>query len=98
MEEAIQKLPSGEEVIRDLSSKVEQLVAKQPFLEDEDSTLSQAHTILMAKAAAIDTDIIKHKMSELGKSFDTDGMFGGKKMKQELVGDFGKQFKMWVPV
>ena len=96
VEEAIQKLPSGEEVIRDLSSKMEQLVAKQPFLEDEDSTLSQAHTMLMAKAAAIDTDIIKHKMSELGKSFDTDGMFGGKKMKQELVGDFGKQFKMWV--
>ena len=96
VEEAIQKLPSGEEVIRDLSSKMEQLVAKQPFLEDEDSTLSQAHTMLMAKAAAIDTDIIKHKMSELGKSFDTDGMFGCKKMKQELVGDFGKQFKMWV--
>ena len=96
VEEAIQKLPSGEEVIRTLSSKMEQLVAKQPFLEDEDSTLSQAHTMLMAKAAAIDTDIIKHKMSELGKSFDTDGMFGGKKMKQVEVGDFGKQFKMWV--
>ena len=96
VEEAIQKLPSGEEVIRTLSSKVEQLVAKQPFLEDEDSTLSQAHKLLMAKAAEIDMDIIKHKMSELGKSFDTDGMYGGKKMKQELVGDFGKQFKMWV--
>jgi methyl-accepting chemotaxis protein len=96
VEEAIQKLPSGEEVIRDLSSKMEQLVAKQPFLEDEDSTLSQAHTMLMAKAAAIDTDIIKHKMSELGKNFDIDGIFGGKKMKQIEVGDFGKQFKMWV--
>ena len=96
VEEAIQKLPSGEEVIRDLSSKVEQLVAKQPFLEDEGSTLSQAHTMLAAKAAEIDMDIIKHKMSELGKSFDTDGMFGGKKMKQVEVGDFGKQFKMWV--
>ena len=88
VEEAIQKLPSGEEVIRDLSSKMEQLVAKQPFLEDEDSTLSQAHTMLMAKAAAIDTEEIKKKMSKLASS--------GEKMKQELVGDFGKQFKMWV--
>ena len=96
VEEAIQKLPSGEEVIRDLSSKMEQLVAKQPFLEDEDSTLSQAHTMLAAKAAEIDMDIIKHKMSELGKNFDIDGIFGGKKMKQVEVGDFGKQFKMWV--
>ena len=90
VEEAIQKLPSGEEVIRDLSSKVEQLVAKQPFLEDEDSTLSQAHQMLAAKAAAIDTQEIKKKMSKLASS--------GEKMKQELVGDFGKQFKMWVPV
>ena len=90
VEEAIQKLPSGEEVIRDLSSKMEQLVAKQPFLEDEDSTLSQAHQMLAAKAAAIDTEEIKKKMSKLASS--------GEKMKQELVGDFGKQFKMWVPV
>ena len=96
VEEAIQKLPSGEEVIRTLSSKVEQLVAKQPFLEDEDSTLSQAHQMLAAKAAEIDMDVIKHKMSELGKNFDIDGIFGGKKMKQIEVGDFGKQFKMWV--
>ena len=90
VEEAIQKLPSGEEVIRDLSSKMEQLVAKQPFLEDEDSSFSQAHQMLAAKAAAIDTQEIKKKMSKLASS--------GEKMKQELVGDFGKQFKMWVPV
>ena len=95
VEEAIQKLPSGEEVIRTLSSKVEQLVAKQPFLEDEDSTLSQAHTILAVKAAKLNTDILKHKMSELGSSFDTDSMFNGVKMKQVQVGDFGKQFPMW---
>ena len=95
VEEAIQRLPSGEEVIRTLSSKVEQLVAKQPFLEDEDSTLSQAHTILAVKAAKLNTDILKHKMSELGSSFDTDSMFNGVKMKQVQVGDFGKQFPMW---
>ena len=98
VEEAIQKLPSGEEVIRDLSSKVEQLVAKQPFLEDEGSTLSQAHTMLAAKAAEIDMDIIKHKMSELGKNFDIDKTLNGFPMKQIPVGDFGKQFKMWTPV
>ena len=96
IEEAIQKLPSGEEVIRTLSSKVEQLVEKQPFLEDEDSQRSGTHKLLMAKAAKSNLKILKHRMSTEGLDFDSNPMLNGVKVKQIMVGDYGHTFPMWI--
>ena len=96
VEEAIQKLPSGEEVIRTLSSKVEQLVEKQPFLEDEDSQRSGTHKLLMAKAAKSNLKILKHRMSTEGLNFDSNHMLNGVKVKQIMVGDYGHTFPMWI--
>ena len=96
VEEAIQKMPSGEEVIRTLTDKVAQGQAMQAPLEDEDSPRSGIHKLLRAKADRANLKILKYRMTTEGLDFLSSKMYKDVKVKQVMVGDYGHQFPMWV--
>ena len=96
VDEAIQKLPNGEEVIRTLDRKVEQGQAIRTQLEDEDSPRSAIHKLLRAKADRANLKILKHRLTTEGLDFLDTKMYKDVKVKQVMVGDYGHQFPMWV--